>query len=148
MAQLVRNLPAMWESWIWTWVGKILGERKATQSVFWAWRILWIASHGASQRVSTTEQLSPHVLIKWHIYNTLKNFYVTVEILFWNLWPFKATYLIKCFEICSAMQNSCCSSCCQTRNCLHYAWQKLQTCDVSGPHYFMAINQIGTILFV
>ena len=51
MAQLVMNLPAMWE----TWVGSLgwedsLEKEKATHSGILAWRIPWTKSIG-SQRV-------------------------------------------------------------------------------------------------
>ena len=51
VAQLVKNLPAMWE----TWVGSLgwedsLEKEKATHSGILAWRIPWTKSIG-SQRV-------------------------------------------------------------------------------------------------
>ena len=52
MAQLVKNLPAMWE----TWVGSLgwedpLEKGKATHSSIMAWRILWTVQSMGSQRV-------------------------------------------------------------------------------------------------
>ena len=41
-AQLVKNLPAMQETWVYPWVGKIPGEGKGTYSSILAWRIPWI----------------------------------------------------------------------------------------------------------
>ena len=42
MAQLVKNLPAMWETWVQSpdWVDP-LEKGKATQSSILAWRISW-----------------------------------------------------------------------------------------------------------
>ena len=42
VAQLVKNLPAMWETWFKPWVGKIpWRRRRLTHSSILAWRILW-----------------------------------------------------------------------------------------------------------
>ena len=42
VAQLVKNLPAMWETWFDPWVGKIPWRReRLTHSSILAWRILW-----------------------------------------------------------------------------------------------------------
>ena len=51
MAQLVKNPPAMWETWVWSlgWEDP-LEKGKATHSSILAWRIPWIKSMG-SQRV-------------------------------------------------------------------------------------------------
>ena len=51
MAQLVKNPPARWETWVWSlgWED-LLEEGKATHSSILAWRIPWTKSMG-SQRV-------------------------------------------------------------------------------------------------
>ena len=51
MAQLVKNLPAMWETWVWSlgWEDP-LEKGKATHSNILAWRILWTIYMGL-QRV-------------------------------------------------------------------------------------------------
>ena len=55
MAQLVKNLPAMQE----TWVGKIpWGKEKATHFSILAWRIPWMYSPWGRKKSDTTEQLS------------------------------------------------------------------------------------------
>ena len=42
MAQMVRNLPAMWETWVWSLGGEDLLEKEmAAHSSMLAWRILW-----------------------------------------------------------------------------------------------------------
>ena len=52
VAQLVKNLPAMWETWVRSWVGKIpLEKGKATHSSNLAWRIPWTVQSMGSQRV-------------------------------------------------------------------------------------------------
>ena len=50
VAQLVKNLPTMWDSWIWSlgWEDP-LGKGKATHSSILAWRIPWQSM--GSQRV-------------------------------------------------------------------------------------------------
>ena len=44
VAQLVKNSPAVWETWVWSlgWED-VLEKRKATHSSIVAWRILWTA---------------------------------------------------------------------------------------------------------
>ena len=42
VAQLVKNLPAMWETWVWSLIWEDpLEKGKATPSSILAWRILW-----------------------------------------------------------------------------------------------------------
>ena len=58
MAQLVKNPPAMWETWVLSWVGQIpwRGERLSTP-VFWPGEF-----HGlyrGHRELDTTERLSP-----------------------------------------------------------------------------------------
>ena len=52
VAQLVKNLPAMWETWVqflgWEYS---LEKGKATHSSILAWRIPWTVSSMGSQRV-------------------------------------------------------------------------------------------------
>ena len=52
MAQLVKNLPAMWETWVWSlgWEDP-LEKGKATHSSILAWRIAWTVQSMGSQRV-------------------------------------------------------------------------------------------------
>ena len=52
VAQLVKNLPAMWETWVQSlgWEDP-LEKRYATHSSILAWRILWTVKSMASQRV-------------------------------------------------------------------------------------------------
>ena len=52
VAQLVKNLPAMWETWFDPWVGKIPWRReRLTHSSILAWRIPWTVESMGSQRV-------------------------------------------------------------------------------------------------
>ena len=50
MAQLVKNLPAMWETWVQCrgWEDP-LEKEKATHSSILAWRIPWTAVHGVAK---------------------------------------------------------------------------------------------------
>ena len=64
VAQMVKNLPAMWETWVRSlgWEDP-LEEGMATHSSILAWRISWTEGPGGlqslgSQRVDTTERLS------------------------------------------------------------------------------------------
>ena len=42
VAQMVRNLPTMWETWFYSWVGKIPWRRgRTTHSSILAWKIPW-----------------------------------------------------------------------------------------------------------
>ena len=52
VAQLVKNLPAMWETWVpfLSWED-LLEKRKATHSSILAWRLLWTVWSMGSQRV-------------------------------------------------------------------------------------------------
>ena len=52
VAQLVKNLPTMWETWVWSlsW-GDPLEKGKATRSSILAWRIPWTIQFMGSQRV-------------------------------------------------------------------------------------------------
>ena len=45
VAQLVKNPPAMRETWVGKIPGKILEKRKATHSSIQAWRIPWTTVH-------------------------------------------------------------------------------------------------------
>ena len=58
MGQLVKNLPAMWETWVQSlgWEDS-LEKGKATNSSILAWRILWSSLWGRKER-DTTEALS------------------------------------------------------------------------------------------
>ena len=49
VAQLVKNPPAMWETWVWSpgWKGP-LEKGKATHSSILAWRIPWSVVHGVA----------------------------------------------------------------------------------------------------
>ena len=50
MAQMVKNPPAMQETWVWSLVGKIPLEKGiATHSSILAWRIPWTEEPGGLQ---------------------------------------------------------------------------------------------------
>ena len=59
VAQLVKNLPAMWETWVWSlgWEDP-LEKGTATHSSILAWRILGLYSPWGFKESDTTEQLS------------------------------------------------------------------------------------------
>ena len=67
MAQLVKNLPAMWETWVQSlgWEDP-LEKGKATHSSILAWRIPWTQSPWGLKESDTTERLTflqgPHSL--------------------------------------------------------------------------------------
>ena len=60
LSQTVKNLPAMWETWVWSmgWEDS-LEKGKATHSSTVAWRIPWTSPCGSKQ-LDTTEWLSLH----------------------------------------------------------------------------------------
>ena len=81
VAQMVRNLPAMWETWVQSlgWEDP-LEEHMATYSSILAWRIPWTKEPGglqsmALQRVTVESQLSIHN----HTHSNLKTQFL------WNL---------------------------------------------------------------
>ena len=59
VAQLVKNLPAMQESWVRSlgWEDP-LEKGKATHSSILTWRIPWTTGHGVGKESDTTEQLN------------------------------------------------------------------------------------------
>ena len=59
MAQLVKNPPAMWETWVQSlgWEDA-LEKGKATHSSILAWRIPWTVESTSRKESDTTEQLS------------------------------------------------------------------------------------------
>ena len=59
MAQLVKNLPEMWEIWVLSlgWEDP-LKKGKATHSCILAWRIPWTVSSWVLKELDMTEQLS------------------------------------------------------------------------------------------
>ena len=60
VAQLVKNPPAMWETWVQSLSWEDLLEKgKATHSSILAWRILWTTVHGVTE-TDKAEQLSLH----------------------------------------------------------------------------------------
>ena len=71
MAQMVKNLPAMWETWVRSLGGEDpLEKRMATHSSILAWRILWTEEPGGlqsvgSHRVDMTEWLTFSLLFSW-----------------------------------------------------------------------------------
>ena len=60
VAQLVKNLPAMWETWVWSlgWEDR-LEKGKATHSIILAWRIPWTIWSMGSPRVGDNWETSP-----------------------------------------------------------------------------------------
>ena len=62
MAQLVKNLPTMWENWVQSlgWEDP-LEKGKATPSSMLAWRIHGLYSPCGHKESDTTEQLSLHI---------------------------------------------------------------------------------------
>ena len=68
VAQTVKNLPAMWETWVWS-LGKedALEKGLATRSSIFAWRILWTGEPGeldspwGRKAWDTTEQLTQFI---------------------------------------------------------------------------------------
>ena len=49
MAQMVKNLPALQEAWVWSWVLKMLEEGIAAPSSILGWRIPWKEEPGGLQ---------------------------------------------------------------------------------------------------
>ena len=59
MAQLVKNLPAMWETWVSPWIEKIPCRRERLPiPVFWPGEFLGLYSPWGHKESDTTERLS------------------------------------------------------------------------------------------
>ena len=67
VAQLVKNLPAMWETWVQSlgWEDP-LEKGKATHSSILAWRIPWTVKSWGHKELDMTEQLSLH-FCSWQV---------------------------------------------------------------------------------
>ena len=66
VTQLVKNLPAMWETWVWSlnWEGP-LGKGKAIHSSVLAWRIPWTVLSMGLQRVGRDSVTFTFTLTIW-----------------------------------------------------------------------------------
>ena len=54
MAQKVKNLPAIWETWVQSLGGEhTLQKRMATHSIILAWRIPWTEEPGGLQSIGS-----------------------------------------------------------------------------------------------
>ena len=77
VAQMVKNLPAMWETWVQS-PGREdpLKKEKATHSSILAWRIHGLYSSWGHKESDTTKQLSLHLQFfqdsRWQILNQCK----------------------------------------------------------------------------
>ena len=78
VAQLVKNLPAMWETWVWSlgWEDP-LEKRKVTHSSILAWRIPWTIQSVGSQ--SQTWLNNFHFQFSFHIGKYLKVLPLTID---------------------------------------------------------------------
>ena len=67
-AQLVKNPPAMWETWVWSlgWEDPLKKEM-ATDSSILAWRIPWTAQSMGSQRVGHDWVTFTFLYLAWKI---------------------------------------------------------------------------------
>ena len=66
MAQLVKNLPAMQETWVRSLGGEDhLEKGKATHSSILAWRMPWSIVHGVTKSQTLTECFHFHFHIPW-----------------------------------------------------------------------------------
>ena len=56
MAQMVKNLPTVWETWVWS-LGQEdpLEKGMATHSSIFAWRILWTEEPGELQSMGVSK---------------------------------------------------------------------------------------------
>ena len=71
MAQMVKHLPAMWETWVRSPCQEYpLEKEMATHSITLAWKIPWMEEPGRLQQwvckeSDMTERLSFHIYIYW-----------------------------------------------------------------------------------
>ena len=72
IAQLVKNLPAMQETWVWTWVGKIHWRRERLPTpVFWPGEFHGLYNPWGHKESDMTERLPLHLnrayqVAQWH----------------------------------------------------------------------------------
>ena len=85
VAQLLKNLPALWETWVWSlgWEDP-LEKGMATHSSILAWRIPWTTVHGVTK--SCTQLSDFHFHILWRPPLT-----TIFQSLFLELWSLKET---------------------------------------------------------
>ena len=97
VAQMVKRLPTMWETWVWSvgWENP-LEKEMATHSSILAWKIPWMEEHGRLQsmgwqrvRYNWATSLT-HTYIFRFIYSTIKN----------TMWKSKC-YLLSCVWLLS-----------------------------------------------
>ena len=62
VVQTIKNLPAMQETLVRPWVGKIPWSRKGQPSIF-AWKIIWTEEPGGVSESDTTELLTQHFIM-------------------------------------------------------------------------------------
>ena len=73
VAQLVKNPPAMWETWVWTWVEKILWRReRLPTAVIWPGEFHGLYSPWGCKELDMSERLSLHsdILLFTHCVNS------------------------------------------------------------------------------
>ena len=64
MAQKVKHLPAMWETWVRSLGGQDpLGKEMATHSSTLVWKILWMEEHGRLQSMGSDMSEQLHFLV-------------------------------------------------------------------------------------
>ena len=79
VAQTVKNLPAMQEAWVWSWVGNIpLEKGTATHYIILAWRISWKEEPGGLQSMG-----SQRAEQDWATF--ISNSWVSQRILFYKI---------------------------------------------------------------
>ena len=88
VTQLVKNPPAMWETWVWSlgWED-ILEKGKATQSDILAWTIPWAALSMGLQWIGHNWATFPFIAFFCNMYFSVFN------ILFYNYWIFVHIYI-------------------------------------------------------
>ena len=103
VAQMVKRLPTMWETWVWSvgWENP-LEKEMATHSSILAWKIPWMEEHGRLQsmgwqrvRYNWATSLT-HTYIFRFIYSTFKN----------TMWKSKC-YLLSCVWLFAISWTDC-----------------------------------------
>ena len=82
VAQLVKNPPAMQETWVSSlgWADP-LEKGKATHSTFWAWRIPWTVSSMGSQRVGHSWETFTHFPQHWGLFHWVVSSHQVTKVL-------------------------------------------------------------------
>ena len=106
VAQMVKNLPSMWETWVWSWAGKILWRRAGqSTSVFSPGESTWTEEPGGLQSMGS-QRVRPHWATK-HTGLFSEAELGTASVIHWLIYSVNVVkYLLLCQGMCLALKVS------------------------------------------